>query len=325
MSAAAATPGFAIRREAFGDRIDFFAPGLKRYETSEFKPANARAFLPVSVTGSACALQCDHCSAKVLEGMIALDAGRDLFDLAAELHAKGTKGVLVSGGSQRTGGVPLLAHLDAIARIKAELGMRVICHVGYPTPEVARGLVQAGADGAMIDVIGADETLRDVYHLPLTVADVERSVAALAEAGLRIIPHIVLGLHYGRFLGESAALAMIARYPVWTLILVVLTPLVGTPMGHLPPPDTHEVIDFFAQARSAMPTTRVHLGCARPLGDVKVALDRAAIDHGFNGIAYPAEGSVGYARSRGLEPRFYDGCCSMTWADFVSEPAEADA
>lgn len=318
--AAVPTRGFAIRREHFGDRMDFFAPGLKRYSTSEFKPHNARAFLPVSVTGSACALQCDHCSAKVLEGMISLDRGSNLFDLARDLKARGTRGVLVSGGSQRTGGVPLLGHLDDIRRIKAELGMRVVCHVGYPSAEVARGLADAGVDGAMIDVIGADATLHDVYHLPLTTADVERSLAVLAEHGLRIIPHIVLGLHYGTFLGESNALAMVARYPVSTLILVVLTPLVGTPMAELSPPDTAEVIEFFVRAREAMPTTRLHLGCARPLGAMKVDLDRAAVDHGFNGMAYPADGTVAYATARGLTPRFYDGCCSMTWADFA-EPA----
>lgn len=319
--APAPTRGFSIRREHFGDVIDFFAPGLKRYATSEFRPENPRAFLPISVTGDACALQCDHCSAKVLQGMISVGGGgRSLYELAAEQRARGTKGVLVSGGSSRGGGVPLLAHIDDIVRIKRELGMRVVCHVGYPSEETVRGLADAGIDGAMIDIIGADETLRDVYHLDLTVADVERSLGRLAAHGLRIIPHIVLGLHYGTFLGEARALDMVTRYPVSTLILVVLTPLVGTPMGHLPPPDTDEVIAFFGQARETMPATRVHLGCARPLGAIKSRLDEAAIDLGFNGIAYPAEGMVAYAESRGLTPRFYDGCCSMTWADFAEAP-----
>lgn len=313
----AASRAFEIGRDLTGGTVDFFAPGLKRYQTSEFKPQNARAFLPVSVTGSACALQCDHCSAKVLEGMISLDSSTSLFELAAGLHAKGTKGVLVSGGSQRGGGVPLLAHIDDIVRIKRELEMRVVCHVGYPNAETAQALAEAGIDGAMIDIIGSNDTLRDVYHLGLTVDDVERSLAALADAKHRIIPHIVLGLHYGRFLGEQYALDMIARYPVSTLILVVLTPLVGTPMGHLPPPDEEEVVAFFGTAREAMSDTRVHLGCARPLGGMKVNLDRAAIDNGFNGIAYPADGTIAYAEERGLTPRFYDGCCSMTWADFA--------
>lgn len=312
-AAEAVTRGWDIRSRNFGDEIDFFSPGLKRYETREFRPANSRAFLPVSVTGSACALQCDHCSAKMLEGMVSVRAGADLFTLAASLRERGTTGILVSGGSTRDGGVPLHAHLDDIRRIKDDLGMTVVCHVGYPSEELARGIAAAGADAAMMDIIGADETLHDVYHLDLTVEDVERSLAAVASTGIRVIPHIVLGLHYGQLVGEHRALEIISRYPVWTVILVVLTPLSGTPMGGLAPPPAEVCIDFMVHTRATMPMTRVHLGCGRPLGDMKVALDRAAIDHGFNGIAYPAEGSVAYATDRGLRPRFYDSCCSVTW------------
>lgn len=309
----APTAGFAVRQANFADTIEFYAPGLKRWETPEWKPSNPRRFLPVSVTGSACALSCDHCQAKVLEGMISVKAGEDLFDLAASLKAQGSEGLLVSGGSTKAGGVPMLGHLKHVPRIKEELGMKVIAHSGVVSPALARALADAGVDGVMLDIIGADETIHDVYHLDLTTADFEHSLALLAERELRIIPHIVCGLHYGTFLGEYRALEMIGRYPVSTLIIVVLVPLVGTPMAHLPPPPVEDVITFFAEARAAMPTTKVNLGCARPLGPMKRELDRAAIDHGLNGIAYPADGAIAYARSRGLEPKLYEYCCSLTW------------
>ena len=317
MSATAAemTEGLRLRLERFGTDIQFYAPGLKRWQSSEWTPKRANRFLPVSVTGTACALQCDHCKTKVLEGMITLGSERDLLATAKRLHEQGTDGVLVSGGSSRHGGVPLLPHVDAIRRVREELGMRVVVHSGVVSPQLAEGLARAGVDGVMLDIIGAEETIRDVYHLDLTPADFDRSLALLADHGLRIIPHIVLGLHYGRFLGEWDALEMIARHPVSTLILVVLTPLVGTPMGDLPPPPLQDVTDFFATARARMPDTRVNLGCGRPMGEMKVALDRAAIDHGLNGIAYPADGMVAYAHERGLEPAFHEYCCSLTWAE----------
>ena len=303
-----------VRRANFPDVMDFYAPGLKRWQSAEWAPENPRRFLPVSVTGSACALSCDHCQAKVLEGMISVRAGQDLFTLARRLRAQGSVGLLVSGGSTRTGEVPLLPHLRHIPRIRSELGMKVIVHSGVVSPRLAAGLAQAGVDGVMLDIIGADETLRDVYHLDLTVADVENSLRLLAGEGLRIIPHIVLGLHYGSFLGEHAALEMLTRYPVSTLILVVLTPLTGTPMQHIPPPPVSEVAEFFGTARLAAPATPVNLGCARPLGKVKSDLDQAAIDLGLNGIAYPADGAIEYARSRGLTPRLFEYCCSLTWS-----------
>jgi len=303
----------AVRRANFPDVMDFYAPGLKRWQTSEWVPENPRRFLPVSVTGSACALCCDHCQAKVLEGMVSVRADQDLFALAARLHEQGSEGLLVSGGSTRTGGVPLLPHLRHIPRIRAELGMKVIVHSGVVSPQLAAGLAEAGVDGVMLDIIGADETLRDVYHLDLTVADMDRSLRLLSDQGLRIIPHIVLGLHYGQFLGEHRALEMLTSYPVSTLILVVLVPLVGTPMAHIPPPPVDQVTDFFGTARLAAPATTINLGCARPLGAAKTELDQAAIDLGLNGIAYPADGAISYARSRGLTPRLYEYCCSLTW------------
>lgn len=305
---------FEVRRQNFDDVIEFFAPGLKRWETQEWKPNNARRFLPISVTGDACALQCDHCQANVLKGMISAKAGKDLYEIAQRLWNGGTDGILVSGGSTKSGGVPLDKHMEAIARIKRDLPMKVIVHSGVVAPHIAEGLAEAGVDGVMLDIMGADETIKEIYHLDLTTADFDRSLALLAERELRIIPHIVLGMHYGRFLGEHTALEMIAKYPVSTLILVVLMPLTGTPMAGVAPPPVDEVLDFFALSRMTMPDTRINLGCGRPMGEMKKDLDRGAIDSGFNGIAYPAEGAIAYARSRGLEAKLYEYCCSLTWA-----------
>lgn len=311
------TSGMEQRLASFGDGVQFYAPGLKRWQTSEWRPEKADRFLPISVTGTACALQCDHCQTKVLEGMVSLDqgAGKDLFETARSLADNGTDGILISGGSTPTGEVPLEPHFEAMKRVREELGLKVIVHSGVVSPALAEGLAEAGVDGVMLDIIGADETVRDVYHLDLTAADFERSIDLLATRGMRIIPHIVLGLHYGRFLGEQAALEMIGRYPVSTLILVVLTPLVGTPMAHLPPPPIEEVVEFFARARAEMTETPVNLGCGRPMGATKVALDKAAIDHGLNGIAYPADGIIDYADRSGLAPEYYEYCCSLTWSN----------
>ncbi|MDA8102694.1 MAG: hypothetical protein M0Z34_07000 [Nitrospiraceae bacterium] len=308
-----------IRSANFDDTFEFYAPGLKSWQTSEWKPTNPRRFLPVSVTGSACALSCDHCQTKVLQGMLSVPFGETLFDVAARLQAGGSQGLLISGGSTKNGGVPLERHLRHVPRIKEELGMTVIAHSGVVSPRLAEALAGSGVDGVMLDIIGAEETIRDVYHLDLTPSDFDASLSLLSAGGLRIIPHIILGLHYGRFLGEHAALEMISRYPVSTLILVVLTPLVSTPMENVEPPSVGEISGFFADARTAMPTTRINLGCARPMGGVKSEIDAAAVDLGLNGMAYPAEGTIAYAASRGLTPKLYEWCCSMSWAGSIAD------
>lgn len=306
-----AEEAFALRRAHFPDVIDFYAPGLKRYSTEEFEQRNPHAFLPISVTGSACALHCDHCAAKILEPMIPLTKSESLFELCERLKRGGTEGILISGGSNRiTGAVPLQKYINDIARVKKELGIRVLVHTGLITEETAVALKQANVDGVMIDIIGADETIRDVYHLNCSVKDFDRSLEILVAHGLSVRPHIILGLQYGKFLGEYTALEIVANYRVHALILVILTPLFGTVMQNVPPPDVSELELFFQKSRMRMPTTPVLLGCARPAGKHKEAVDHAAVNSGLNGIAYPAEGIVQYARSKGLKPNFHENACS---------------
>ncbi|MBI2554320.1 MAG: radical SAM protein [Candidatus Rokubacteria bacterium] len=292
--------------------IHFYAPGLKRYRTSEYAGQDPGRFVSVSVTGTSCALQCDHCQSRVLEGMIPTN-GKGLFELAGELAARGARGLLVSGGCDKRGRVPLLRHVPDLRRIRSELGLTIRVHPGLPDEETAAALGEVDLDGAMLDIIGAAETIREVYHLEAGVEEYEAVLARLARHGVPLVPHIILGLHYGRLLGEWRALEMIARHRPKFLVLVILMPLYGTAMAGATPPSAGEIGGFFDHARAALPNTPIMLGCARPIGPTKAEIDRRAVDAGLNGIAYPAEGIVAYAESRGLTPRFHDACCGVNW------------
>ena len=301
---------FAVRQSHFGNEITFHAPGLKSYNIAGFEQKNPKAFLPISITGSGCALDCDHCDSKILEPMIPLNPKEGLFALCERLAKSGTEAVLVSGGSQRNGQVPFMKHINDIARIKKELGLKVMVHTGLVDERMAKGLREAGVDGVALDIIGSNETIKKVYHLNSTVEDFDFSLKVLTDYGLSIRPHIILGLHYGKFLGEYEALEMISKYLVHALILVIFTPLHGTLMQKVAPPPTDEVAEFFKQARIKMPDSKILVGCARPSGDYKKVVDLAAVDAGLNGIAYPAEGVIEHAQSKGLVPKFFENSCS---------------
>lgn len=290
--------------------IHFFAPGLKRYETAEFCPAEPQAFVPISVTGAECALQCEHCRGRLLETMRSVRAGGELYELCHSLAASGTRGVLISGGADALGRVPLLRYAGEMGRVKA-LGLKVLVHTGLVDDALARALAEARIDGAMLDIIGAEDTIRQVYHLQASLSDYETSLANLARYGVPAIPHVVAGLHYGRILGEEQALRMIARYPLVALVLVVLNPLAGTPMEGVRPPGVAGIGRLFALARELLPQTPIMLGCARPAGEQKRAIERLAVRAGFDGIAYPSDEAVRYARRRGYAPRFHEQCCAI--------------
>lgn len=304
------TQAFEIRKKNFGNDILFYAPGLKVYETSEFSQKNARAYLPISLTGNGCALDCDHCDKKILEPMIPLDPQLGLFSMCEKLAGNGTESVLISGGSMKNGQVPFLKHINEIERVKKELGLKVIMHTGLVDQKMAKGLQKAGVDGVALDIIGANETIRQVYHLNCTIEDFDESLAILTDHGLSLRPHIILGLHYGQFLGEYTALDMISKYAVHALIVVIFTPFQGTKMQDTSPPPIEDVEEFLIRSRMKVPNTQILLGCARPGGDYKTTVDRLAVKAGINGIAYPAEGIVDLSREMGLTPSFYENACS---------------
>jgi uncharacterized radical SAM superfamily protein len=301
---------FTMRQKYFGNDITFHAPGLKSYSIDGFEQKNPNAFLPISLTGSGCALACDHCDSKILEPMLPLNPREGLFSMCERLAKSGMEAVLISGGSQKNGQVPFMKHIHEIARVKKELGLKIIMHTGLVDETMAKGLKDAGVDGVALDIIGANETIKEVYHLNATTEDFDRSLEVLTKYGLSLRPHIILGLHYGKMLGEFKALEMISKYPVHALILVILTPLHDTPMRGVTPPDPEEVAAFFQQSRLQMPDTKILVGCARPSGEYKKIVDLAAVDAGLNGIAYPAEGVIEHALAKGLEPKFFENSCS---------------
>lgn len=304
----------AGRDRGIDNRIVFHAPGLKRYQTSEYACHDESEFVAISITGEACALNCEHCKTGVLRGMRDLNGGRDtLYDLCSRLHDQGARGVLISGGSDRHGRVPLRRHLPDLIKVRHKLGLLIRVHPGLPDEQTCRGLADADIDGAMVDIIGDNRTIEQVYHLNTDVGEYEAVLERLERHGIPCVPHIILGLHFGKMLGEENALSMIARHKLKLLVVVILMPLSGTPMAMAVPPSMTEVSDFFQLARRTLPAERIMLGCARPMGAYKARVDRAAVDAGFNGIAFPADGIVGYAESRGLKPEFINACCGVQW------------
>ncbi|MFC1717857.1 radical SAM protein [Candidatus Poribacteria bacterium] len=291
--------------------VYFYAPTIKRYETDEYVNKRYPFFVPVSITGKKCRLNCDHCRGKILESMHEAHDPESLYSLALRLKERGCRGILVSGGAGIDGSVPLTGFAPVMARIKHELGFKMAVHTGLVDEEMADALSEACVDSAMVDVIGSDETIRSVYHLKASVSDYENSLKYLAERDVRVSPHVVVGLHYGEILGEYDALEIISRYDIASLVLVVLTPMCNTPMVEVIPPGVEEMKGILTIAREMFPSTPILLGCARPAGKYRLELDKAALDIGINGIAYPAEGVVTYATEKGLTPVFSEYCCSF--------------
>ncbi len=311
---------------ADGQAIRFYTPSFKAYATSEISACRASAWPAVSITGGDCELLCDHCKAKILEPMIPARTPEALWRVVNEQAASGARGMLLTGGSNRRNAVEYGAFYPVLRRIKEEFpGFRIAVHTALVDDDTARGMEQAGIDVAMMDMIGVQDTVSQVYHLKREVADFERSLEALVATSMRVVPHVVIGLHYGRLLGEWRALEMLRRHLPDAVVLVVVMPFYAPPGRPFAVPGSAEVGAFLADARQALPDIPLLLGCARPAGRARSEIDAYAVMAGLDGIAHPADGVVELAARLGRGVRVLPACCSMAVGEEVFAPEDAGA
>jgi len=298
----------------FGKKIRFYAPSFMYYKTDCFC-SSPEAFPSISVTGSFCALKCKHCGGKVLNTMLSALTPQQLIEVCSNVKRKGGIGCLISGGCLPDGSVPLDRFVDAIAEVKQKLGLTVVVHTGVVDLSMAQRLKEAGVDAALIDIIGSDETIREIYQLNVQVSDYDKSLSALHQSGIPLVPHVLVGLHYGKLRGELQALQMINKYSPSAVIVIALMPIRGTTMQEVTPPSPEDIARVLVAARLMLPKTPIVLGCMRPKGEHRAETDVLAVKAGVNAIAFPDEKAVRLAESFGFETVFSSLCCSQVFED----------
>jgi uncharacterized radical SAM superfamily protein len=303
--------GLEKRKKVFGNDLFCFSPTGYPYKIKDHQHSNKHNFASLSVTGNACSLHCEHCDGKLLRGMQGVPTPDELLQACQDVKDRGGEGVLISGGSDSQGHVPLNRFGDTIRAVKQELGLQVVVHTGLVTPATAVMLGEAGIDAAMLDIIGSPEVAKSVYHIDSGPKRMAESLDLLREQGIPIAPHVLIGLDYGKLNGELEALDMIAQRNPESVVLIALSPLRGTPMADASPPTPEVIGRIMTVARLGMEKTPLLLGCARPIGNHKIKTDEFAVKCGVNGVAYISQDGVDWARKLKLNPVFRDVCCSL--------------
>ena len=329
--------------------IGFAVSGMKYYENDFYKNSPS-SFMAFSVTGTKCECRCAHCDAGLLRSMTDVST-IEKFTAAVDAAASdGCTGILVSGGSDAKGSVPLLPFISSMSYAKVK-GLKVLVHTGLLDEDTAYALKSANVDQVLLDVIGSEKTIRSVYGINKKPEDYFNSMLYCKNVGLKIAPHLVIGLDFGMIDGEYNAIDLISRAEAENAVFVVLTPKRHTRMENAPPPRFEDVLDVFAYASGKLkrgrtpdshapdsrapkstvrddgrvpagwplnvapphdkrPKTRISLGCARP-HVYSVELEKAAVDLGFSSIAYPHEETIRYTQKLGIKTVFYEECCSL--------------
>jgi len=275
-----------VRRKNFPAEVSFCKP----YKTTV-----------ISVTGSRCELNCAHCNGHYLKHMISAELWKD--GIKQE-----TKSVLVSGGCDRNGRVPVLQCLHFLEDIKKE-GLKINLHCGLVESEAIEEISRI-ADTVSIDFVGDSETLKEVYGL---TNDVEELVDVYREfkKRIRVIPHICIGLRGGRISGEYKAINLLREIGVDELVFLILRPTRGTCFSDRLPPSPEDVARVLCKARIDLPKVPLHLGCMRPGGQYRQEVDRLALRCGVNKIVQPAPGTADMAAVLGLNIKCEEECCVL--------------
>lgn len=256
-----------------------------------------KAFPAVSVTGTDCQLMCEHCQGRYLKGMRPARTPEELQQLAQELGLNGGSGILLSGGCDAQGKVPLIPFLPAVQAIKRSTPLLINLHPGLVSWDEAQQIATSGADRISFDLTLDDEVLQRRMHLQLSSRNNLDSFRHLCRAAPgRVAPHVLLGA--GREELELQAVGVAAEEDVPCIILLSM---IGEKV-----PDWEGRLLRAVRAGASRP---VLLGCMRPRGRPDVEM--AALEAGAVGIASPSARTVAEIKEKGWMVEWRQECCAL--------------
>jgi len=266
----------------------------------------------ISVTGTMCSLMCDYCRAHYLKGMYPASSPHELYKVARKLHERGARGLLLSGGFNSRGELPIRPFLPTIREIKRDFNLIISVHSGVVSRETARSLGDAGIDIVDYELLIDQAIIRDVMHLRRNRDDFLKGLKWLVEEGPPYVaPHIPVGFRYGEVIMERETLERALAFKPYILIFIIFRPTKGTPMESVSPPSVKDIVDLFQFARKEF-DGEIALGCMRP-PEYKSRLEEVVIEGGLvDRIAVPMWRTL---KKYGM--REVKACCSIP-KDFLN-------
>jgi biotin synthase len=233
-----------------------------------------------------------------------------------DLRLTDARSLLISGGCDRWGRVPVTTHLDTIRALRH--GRRLNWHVGLIQEQDLQAISEL-VDVVSFDLVGDDATISEVYGFDATVDDY-RSTYRLLRQHVSVIPHITIGLRGGKISGERQALHFLEREGADAIVFIIFIPTPNTLYADRRPPPVEEVARILAEARLAFPTTPLLLGCMRPGGLYRQEIDPLAVRVGINHIVKPNPAALALAEELGLEILESTECCTLALQDSLIAP-----
>jgi len=287
-----------VKLENFGNSLKIYVPGER--------------FPAISITGNECELHCEHCNGKYLNSMISIRDNKKLEEYLLNHSKNGGVGILLSGGCLSDGSVPILNYLDTIKEIKKKTNLIINTHTGLLNEETAKKLAKAKVDIISFDVNLDAEIIKNIYHLNKELVDYKKAIALLKRYNLNIVPHVCIGLYYGKLHKELDSIKFIKESGL-NPSLIVFIALIPPNKKKFKTPISSDISKIIGITRLIFPKTEISLGCMRPRKKYREQIELNSFKAGINRIEMPSAKTLKKIKKIYPEIKFqyYSACCAL--------------
>ncbi|MCL2607343.1 MAG: hypothetical protein FWD92_02135 [Methanomassiliicoccaceae archaeon] len=269
-----------------GDVLTIYMPG--------------RSFPALSVTGIKCDQMCEHCRGAHLKSMINAENG-PMIDMVNDLISSGGTGMLVSGGCDVKGSVPVMRAIEAI-EYASKNGLSVNVHTGFLNKDDAERLAAAGAVFSA-DVHQDPDIIKNILNLDAAPSAYSDMLDTIISAGGRPAAHLTAGFGIADL---TMSADLVKSRGLRNVILLALVPTKGTMTEDTLIPEG-AVVDAVRMLKER--GFDVTLGCMRPR--VHRDLEIRCIEAGVRKIANPSRRTISWAEENGMEIIEERTCCCI--------------
>jgi uncharacterized radical SAM superfamily protein len=221
---------------------------------------------------------------------------------AENILRAGGKGMLLSGGCDVRGSVPLPSFAGTIRKV-VDMGLEINVHAGFMTEDEASALVSAGVKEFSVDVHQDPVVIRSVLNLDRRPEDYCELLRTIIDAGGRPMPHITAG--FGVLDLYNSAL-VVKDLGICSAVLLTLVPTKGTMFeeSFLTGSAILDAVDMMRELG-----LDVILGCMRDRSIRSLEID--CIKHGVRKVANMSRATLRWAEENGFTVEVDNRCCLM--------------
>ncbi len=291
---------FKTKTKHFGKDLKIYLPGKK--------------FPSISITGSECKLNCEHCNKKYIKSMQSFVSETKLEEFLISLWNNGGIGALISGGCEEDGSVPIAPYLDTILKIKQKTKLIINAHPGLLNALTAQMLAKSKIDIISFDITTDQDIMKEIYHLDVGIEEYESAIKKMQENNLNIVPHLCIGLYYGKLHKELDSIKFIKSHfsnPKIIVAIALIPPKESKKKFSIP--ETLDIIKILVILRLTFPHTEIALGCMRPKNKNKEELEKLAIKAGINRIVLPSRKTIKWIKNDqfDINLKYFSACCAL--------------